>query len=48
MILYDLPWAEAQRYRAVIEERLTPPADQRPTTLGSLHERLHAKTRGHG
>lgn len=47
MILYELAWTEACRYRAVIEEANNP-SDAQPSNLTSLHNRLHAKTRGHG
>jgi hypothetical protein len=48
VILYDLTWTEAQRLRAVIVDRLTPDEQAAPSTLGSLHERINARVRGHG
>lgn len=48
MILYETPWAEAERLRAIIEDVHGPGADSSVAGLASFHERIAAKTRGHG
>jgi hypothetical protein len=47
VILYETPWAEAERLRAVIED-VHSPAESTPAGLQSFHERLAAKTKGRG
>ncbi len=48
VILYQLPWAEAARYHAILEDRHAPATGEPPSTLASLHEHIAARTRGHG